>query len=110
MKMNTRPKSSSSEQSVTGEGHSRRLVGSAVTWLQLRGVRCTGSCHRGHQQVLVNEGLPAAEQAGAAGADATDGGQVGMMEDRQLHGQTAPHTERNHRKEVKLQTPTTLMN
>lgn len=111
--IHTGPKSSSSEQSVTGGGHSCRLIGSAVTWLQLCGVRCTGSCHHGRQQVLVNEGLPAAKQTGAAGADATDGGQVGMMEDRQLHGQTAPHAERNHRKEVKLQklqTPTTLMN
>ena len=44
----------------------------------------------------VNEGLSAAKQTGAAGADATDVGQVGVMEDRELHGQTAFHTERNH--------------
>lgn len=40
----------------------------------------------------MNEGLAAAEQAGAAGADAADGGQVGMMEDGQLHRETAPHS------------------
>lgn len=52
----------------------------------------------------MDEGLQAAEQTGAAGADATDGGQVGMMEDRQLDGQTAPDAARNHRKEKKPQT------
>lgn len=40
------------------------------------------------------EGLPAAKHAGAAGADATDGGQVGVMEDGQLDGQTAPRAGR----------------
>ncbi len=42
---------------------------------------------------MMNESFPAAEQAGVAGADATNGGQVGMMEDGQLHGQTAPDAE-----------------
>lgn len=42
---------------------------------------------------MVNEGLLAAGQTGAAVADAADGGQVGVMEDRQLHGQTPLHTE-----------------
>lgn len=89
---------SGSEQSATGEGHSCRLIGSAVSWLQLCGVRCTGRCRRVHRQVAVNGGLKAAEQTGAAGADAADSRQVGMMEDGQLHGQTTPHAERNHRK------------
>lgn len=39
----------------------------------------------------MNEGLATAEQAGAAGTDAANGGQVGMMEDGQLHRETAPH-------------------
>lgn len=60
----------------------------SVTRPWLCGFGCTGSCH---QQVVVNEGLAAAKKAGAAGADAPDGGQVGMMEDRQLHRETSPH-------------------
>lgn len=67
----------------------RQLIGSAVT----PGVRCTGSCH---QQVVASEGLLAAEQTGAAGADAADGGQVGVMEDGQLHRQAPPHAEGRH--------------
>lgn len=47
----------------------------------------------------MDESFPAAEQTGAAGADATDGGQVGVMEDGQLHGQSPPDAERSHRKE-----------
>lgn len=66
-----------------------RLIGSAVT----PGARRTGSCH---QQVVVSEGLLAAEQTGAAGADAADGGQVGVMEDGQLHRQAPPHAARRH--------------
>lgn len=31
-----------------------------------------------------------AEEAGAAGADAADDGEVGVMEDGQLHGEPAP--------------------
>lgn len=42
----------------------------------------------------MNEGLPAAEQAGGAGADATDGGEVRVMEDGQRDGETAPHAGR----------------
>lgn len=66
----------------------------AAVWLvqHYSRLRCTGSCQRAHRQVAVNEGL------GAAGADATDGRQVGVMEDGQLHGQTAPHAETTGRK------------
>lgn len=51
--------------------------------------------------MLIDKDFLAAEQAGAAGADATDRGQVGMMEDGQLDRQTAPHADRNHRHEEK---------
>lgn len=49
---------------------------------------------RRHLYAAVTERLLPAEQTGAAVADAADGGQVGVMEDRQLHGQTPLHTER----------------
>lgn len=48
----------------------------------------TGSVHR---WIVVNKGLLAAIQAGGAGTDTPDSRQVRMMEDGQLHGQTAPH-------------------
>lgn len=45
--------------------------------------------------MMVKKDFLAAEQTGGAGADAADDGQVGMMEDGQLDGQTAPNAERN---------------
>lgn len=59
------------------------LIGSAEAWPR----------RRGRPQVVVNERLPAAEQAGAAGADAAHGRQVRVVEDGQLDGETAPHAE-----------------
>lgn len=41
----------------------------------------------------MNKRLRAAEQAGAAGADSAHGRQVGVVEDGQLDGETAPHPE-----------------
>lgn len=43
--------------------------------------------------MVVNKRLPATEQAGAAGTEAAHSGQVGVVEDGQLDGEAAPHTE-----------------
>lgn len=51
---------------------------------------------------MVNEGLTTAEQARGAGADATDGGEVGVMEDGQRHGETAPHAGRRKQHQHQL--------
>lgn len=44
--------------------------------------------------VMLNKHILAAELTGTAGSDATDEGQVGMMEDGQLDGQTTTNSER----------------
>lgn len=59
---------------------SGHLIGSAGAGLWRRGCRHTGSGHR----VIVNKHLPAPEQAGAAGPEAANGGQVRVVQDGQL--------------------------
>lgn len=49
---------------------------------------------------MVTKDLLVAEEAGAAGADASDDGQVGMMEDGKLEGQTAPDPEGEQTEDV----------